>query len=203
MAYSPKIGEEGVFDVAAPFDKLLVPRVIYTCRSLRSFNELLAENVNIFDRVYAPVGADAEGYQQDATENAIYVILQAGSGQWAFIPQKYIRGAPSLDGVRYMSVVMGIGLGPLPDDMKLDDLIDRITEIVQREIGVDPQIKAVIPSQPVLISQDEHVRTEQAREQHRAEFRQGDPTYDELKQQLADAKEFNKKMEEALKAHLF
>jgi hypothetical protein len=161
--FIPQIGAVGVFTLLAPYDALLTPQVAYTCRSLRMLSDIAASGDLIWERYYEPHGVSAEAYQEDLANNVCIVGLQAGTGEWVYVPSSFIASAPDINGVLYTPVVLGVSLGPLPDSFQLDGLIGRIEGLVQSAVGVKPTIKGVIISQPAIISHEESARLEAIR----------------------------------------
>lgn len=142
---------------------LVTPQVIYTCRSVRTINDILASGISVFERYYQSMGVTETVYLQDAANNACIVGLQAGVGEWVYVPESFISGVPKTTGVKYSSIVIGVGLGAVPDSLNLEGIISLIQESVAGSIGVDPKIKSVLVSQPAFIDHDKHERLELAR----------------------------------------
>lgn len=161
--YTPRIGDSGVFTLKEPFQILVTPQVIYTCRSIRTINDILATGVQVYEKYYQALGVSEATYLDDAANNVCIIGLQAGTGEWIYVPETYITAAPNTSGVKYSSIVLGVGLGAIPDELNLEGLISTISEIVYESIGVQPKIKAVLVSQPAFIDHDKHDRLEQAR----------------------------------------
>lgn len=161
--YEPKIGDSGIYKLKEPFHVLLTPQVIYTCRSIRTINDILATGSLVFEKYYQPFGINEAQYLQDAAKNICIIGLQAGTGEWVYVPQSFILQPPTTHGVKYSSIVLGVGLGAIPDELNLEALVSSVKEIVQSAIGVEPKIKAVLVSQPAFIDHEKHFRLEQAR----------------------------------------
>lgn len=177
--YVPLIGDSGIYTLKEPYNVLVTPQVIYTCRSIRSMNDIAASGVSVFEKYYQSLGISENIYLQDAANNVSIIGLQAGTGEWIYVPQTYILKPPITSGVKYSSIVLGIGLGAIPDEMNLEDLTATIKEIVLSSIGIDSKIKAVLVSQPAFISHDKHERLETARQ---AKIQMDDSLYSKVKQ---------------------
>ena len=200
MSYQPQIGEARVFHLLSPFSRLAVENAIYTCRSLRSANEMIAMNEALYDTIYKPLAITVENYQSDMADNVTIVGLQAGTGEWIYVPHTYVERAPTIEGVEYVPVVMGISLGPVPNYYSLDVIKSGMTQLVKGILGVTPEIKAVIPGHRVLLSNDTHDRLEAARVAIKAENEE--PTVEELKNQIELHQAKIQQLEEYIKSTL-
>ena len=59
--------------------------------------------------------------------------------------------------------MLGVGLGAIADELNIEGLVEKIKGIVTDTLGIEPNIKAVLVSQPAYIDQDKHTRLEEAR----------------------------------------
>ena len=165
MAFTPAMGLSGIYKLKSPYDQLVTPKVVYTCRSLRTLNDIFAAGEDPYVTYYKPVGLDETAYQTDAKTNVVIVGLQAGTGEWIYVPDSYIVQAPSNNGVKYTSIVLGVSLGSIPDDTNLDGLISSFNQLVLANFGVTPTVKGVVVAQPAYISNDQHTRLLAARKE--------------------------------------
>lgn len=122
--FTPLVDSAGTFKLKAPFDKLVTPNSVYTCRSIRSINDYLALGDNVFEKFYEPFNIDLEIYQDDLKNNVKIASLQAGIGEWIYVPCSFISEAPSINGVKYVSLLLGVALGAIPDSMNLESIIE-------------------------------------------------------------------------------
>lgn len=181
--YIPQIGAVGVFTLAAPYDSQLTPQVAYTCRSLRMLSDIAASGELIWERYYQPLNVSETVYQQDLADNVCIVGLHAGTGEWVYVPSSFILSAPSINGVMYSPVILGVSLGPIPDSYQLDGLIEKVEGVVQAVLGIKPVIKGMLISQPALVSHEEAVRLESVRT---AAITDNQSDYSKLQQALSD-----------------
>lgn len=161
--YTPRIGDSGVYVLKEPFNVLVTPQVSYTCRSIRTINDILASGVFVYEKYYKSLGIPESDYLIEAANNVCIIGLQAGTGEWIYVPETYILQPPKTHGVKYSSIVLGVGLGAIPDYLNLEALTAVIKEVVFDNIGVEPNIKAVLVSQPAFIDHEKHERLEAAR----------------------------------------
>ena len=67
--YTPRIGDSGIYKLKEPFNILVTPQATYTCRSIRTINDILATGVLVFDKYYKPFGITEAVYLEDLTNN--------------------------------------------------------------------------------------------------------------------------------------
>ena len=176
--YTPKIGDSGIFILDTPFNISITPQVIYTIRSIRTMNDILASGALVYERYYQPMGINKDTYLIHAANNDCIIGLQAGTGEWVYVPQAYIKEPPRTTGVKYSSIVIGVGLGAIPDSLNIEHLQTAIGDLVYESLGVTPKIRAVLVSQPAFIAHEKHERLEQARQ---AKIKRSDTDFSKVK----------------------
>lgn len=192
MAFTPDIGQSGIYKLVFPFDTLVTPKVVYTCRSLRTINDILAAGEEIFDTYYKSIGLTKTDYERDAKANVCIVGLQSGTGEWIYVPTSYIELAPNMNGVKYTSLVLGVSLGPLPDKFNLEGLIAIFKDATTATIGVTPEVKGIVVSQPAILSREEHDRLTLARTE---KITQNRTDYSRVREQTQLITQLNAKIE--------
>lgn len=192
MAFTPDIGQSGIYKLVFPFDTLVTPKVVYTCRSLRTINDILAAGEEIFDTYYKSIGLTKTDYERDAKANVCIVGLQSGTGEWIYVPTSYIELAPNMNGVKYTSLVLGVSLGPLPDKFNLEGLIAIFKDATTATIGVTPEVKGIVVSQPAILSREEHDRLTLARNE---KITQNRTDYSRVREQTQLIARLNAKIE--------
>lgn len=161
--YLPDIGSTGRFTLKTPYDTLVKPNVLYTCKAIRNLNDCLAEGLDPFSYYYESVGLTEEDYNTDLMNDVSIVSLQTKDGEWLFIPSNYIIKFPNMNGIVYRAIMLGISIGAIPDTMKLDALKTSITNLVHDTLGIDSVVKEVIVSVPAVVSKENHDTIETVR----------------------------------------
>ena len=192
MVFTPDIGQSGIYKLVFPFDTLVTPKVVYTCRSLRTINDILAAGEEIFDTYYKSIGLTKTDYERDAKANVCIVGLQSGTGEWIYVPTSYIESAPNMNGVKYTSLVLGVSLGPLPDKFNLEGLIAIFKDATTATIGLTPEVKGIVVSQPAILSREEHDRLTLARNE---KITQNRTDYSRVREQTQLITQLNAKIE--------
>lgn len=165
MAYKPSIGDTGFFELRTPYDKLLTPNVSYTCQSIRTISDYIRVGESVYERFYAPLEVAEDYYQQDLLDDVYIVGLQAGTGDGIYVPSSFIVAAPVKNGIKYISLVLGVELGAIPDNYNLESIKKQFTDIVLNGLGIESTIKGVLVGTPKYFSQEEHEMIMAARDQ--------------------------------------
>lgn len=194
MAYKPQIGELGFYTLLHPYNVLLTPKTVYTCQSIRTLNDYISSGESVFDKFYAPLGVSSEVYQQDIIDNVFIVGLQAGTGEWVYVPSSFIAKAPENSGIKYIPVIMGVSLGAIPDEYNLESLVVQFKDIVQSTLGIEPEVKGVVVGSAKWYSQEEHDLITSARE---LKIDTSDSTFIKL----AHAEKENEKLKKIIKEY--
>ena len=152
----PIVGSSGFYDLAAPFDSLVVNSIQYTCKAVRRISDYVASNEDVKALVYTTYGLPDDVYEEDLTEDAYIVSLQSATGHWLYVPYRYIVSYPSPNGVQYRSVMLGVSLPAIPVEQPLDPLIADIKALVENRLGATVAIKRVVTSKTVLVPLETH-----------------------------------------------
>lgn len=160
----PSINSTGYYEAEAPYSSQLVQGVVYTCKSLRTFADLSASGVDLWQDYYANLNISLERFTQDVAAGTTIVGLQAGTGEWIYVPSSFLSQIPSVDGYVYTTLVLGVSLGAVPDDFKFAPLITAMENLVITTLGITPQIKAITTGQPTVIPLEDHNKLTLARQ---------------------------------------
>lgn len=162
--YLPDIGSVGNFILKTPYDSLIKSKVSYRCKSIRLLSECIADGLDPYSYYYESVGLDEEIFNTDLNDGVSIISLQTDKGEWLYIPSSYILQFPNMNGVVYRAMMMGISLGALPDTLKLDALKTALSNIVTDTLGVTPTLKEIVVSVPSIVSNEDHLLIESARQ---------------------------------------
>lgn len=162
---TPPIGAAGTYKVSDPFQSVVDSATHYECKAVRRFVDVVNEGVDPYSEYYAPYNISQEKYQQDYTAGACIVSLVSSSGVWVHVPTTYITSYPSLGGIPYTAIVLGISLGAVPDYLDLTAIKKKISDSVMEYIGVSSTVTSVKVSQTRNVSYGDHQAIETARVQ--------------------------------------
>lgn len=165
----PSMEAAGSFEAAAPFDRVVNPDTYYSVEAIRSITEMQGLNINIFARVFQPVGVTEEMYGDMVTkavgDRAFVISLIPRKGPAIYVLSTYLKSFPLIDGFSYERMVLVADLGPLPIDMK-DSLAlaqDHMKEYIMAQYGIVSDVKLGTIPTIGYVSQFEHDTMEATR----------------------------------------
>ena len=159
----PVVGSSGFYKMAAPFDALVVNNIEYSCKAIRRISDYLANNEKVKEDVYEKQGLEESVYEEDLKSDTYIVSLQSRTGHWLYVPYRYILSYPSVNGVQYRSVMVGISLPAMPASQDLSAMISDVKDLVETTLGVTVAVKQVETSKVVMIPPDVHALKQQER----------------------------------------
>lgn len=161
----PVIGSKGFFDLQPPFDADLVSGLEYTCQGVRSIGDMLASNEDPKSQIYDKHHIEEDIFLQDQAANAYIVSLQSSTGHWIYVPERYVLQYPSVNGIPYRSVMIGVALPSLPASQDLSHVLTDVKDLVDSALGVNSVVRTVETSKVVLIPNEVHqVKAEERRQ---------------------------------------
>lgn len=166
LSILPVIGSSGFYELAAPFDVEVVDKIEYTCKAIRRISDYLANNEDPKASIYNAYEIDEAVYEEDLSKDAYIVSLQSRKGHWLYVPSRYILSYPSVNGVPYRSVMLGVSLPPLPVSQDLTAILSDIKDLVENSLGVSVAVRQVETSMNVLVDYSIHEATQQERNIH-------------------------------------
>lgn len=152
----PTVGSSGYFELRTPFDQVILPNERYTCQAVRKLSDYLANNEDPKTEVYDANSIDEAEYDQDVQDDMYIISLQGETGQWVYVPARYVVKYPIVNGIPYRSMMIGVSLPPLPAERNLSHLSADITNLVKDSLGVDVQIDLMETSIVILVDKARH-----------------------------------------------
>lgn len=163
----PFIGESGVYTLATPFSNNIDTNARYTCQAIRTINDYIAENKDVYKDIYEPVGISQEVYNEDVANNTSIITLQGDTGHWVYVPATYMVKYPDTNGVAYTNKVISFALPATPNDQSttfmLDNVSSEIIDLIKDRLGLVAVYSVDSVSRVNLISQDLHQLTQDQR----------------------------------------
>ena len=157
---TPTLGLKGNYSVKAPY--LIKADTQYECTALRSFADVEATGVGVFEKYYEPYGVSYGTYQTDRQSDAYLVTLTA-IGSVYVIPDTYITELPDRLSDETSLVVLSVDLGPLPDTLGLTHLQEDIGGLCLELLGYQPEVRLLKLDHTDGLTQQEQDNIETAR----------------------------------------
>lgn len=158
---TPPIGATGLFQLALPWTA--DASKAYTVGALRSFAELIKNDIDPVELVYTPAGLSRSVYEEDAALGAVIVTLLNGSSDPIHVPDTYILSYPNMAVVPYSWLVVSASLGDLPDTEDFSLLQQAVATAVSDYIGVEPAVTIHRAQTQSSVTQEQHVQKTAAR----------------------------------------
>lgn len=171
MKQTPQLHAKGFYKFASPWT--VKAGTIYECLAIRTFTDIYKLGQDVYRTYYEPVGL-IEGvvvpgtsvpftFSTEVAQEPNIITLRGSDGSMIYIPDTFILKVPDSTLVPYSQVVLGVSLGPLPDDVNIDIVKQDIAALVASRMGINANVKvcrAGLESNPTF---DEHVLLERAR----------------------------------------
>lgn len=202
----PALRVTGRFEAAAPFDRVINPMASYTVEAIRTVGEMQGLNINIYQRVFAPLNVDQPTYltmlEQIVAAGGVIITLIPRKGAPVYVVSTYLKSFPLVDGFLYERMVLVSDLGALSTDMKpaLEEAMLHFQSWILQHYGITNTVK--LGTVPVIgyVSQFEHETMETARK-NRITDNQSDLAKNlALEQQVASQQAYIKELETRLGA---
>lgn len=169
---TPAIGASGIYELTSPY--AVRPATTYTCKAIRSFDDIYRLNEDVFKLYYEPYGLSQAQFDADAAEGAVIVTLMANEigleispsdpKTIVYVPDTYITKFPDGDVVPYSHVVLSASLGALPDYLDVTDTMNDIGNIISEKVGVTPTVNIHKASLSNVMNSADHEAAEVARQ---------------------------------------
>lgn len=155
MLLTPNLYSKGTWKGLDPFN--IPVDKIYVSTAIRSFKELESKGIDVYEDYYVPLNISEETFLEDRNKYASIVTLASDNAPTIYIPDTYIASFPDSSAVPYNHVVLSTSLGGLPDGLVLDDLQEKVSQLVMAELGIEVSTKVhVSSSKPLYVSATDH-----------------------------------------------
>jgi hypothetical protein len=158
---TPPINVVGSFVVRAPFTT--APGAIYKCESIRGFEALDSEGVDIYDAFYKPFGLTEEQYNNDRINSIDIVTLMSLTAATIVLPSSYIVSFPTAEVIPYQHHFLVFDLGILNEDFDLKGVADYCKQALDASIGINVAYRTVTHPITEFIDPSRHEQLMRAR----------------------------------------
>lgn len=165
---TPPLLAKGRYQLKAPFSAGI--STVYVCKAIRTFDDIVKLNIDVFEKYYKPWGLTDAEYEADRREGACIITLmsspigiEADAPELVYVPDTFILSYPDMTDVLYNHVVLSLSLGAIPDYLSLDFLKERLSEVASDVIGVEPVVNEHIALSSGAVSPAQHETRETIR----------------------------------------
>lgn len=167
---TPSINTSGKYKVKSPWR--INESTILTCIAVRSFDDIYKKNEDVYEVYYEPygctTGVQVDGrpfdFEQERNHLPNIVTLVDPFGAVYYVPDTFITSMPIQSDIPYSERILSISLGPMPDALDVDNIVNEVTEIVKSKTGMT-NVNVLQHSLALLEnpSYDEHLAMERVR----------------------------------------
>ncbi|MBE0438332.1 MAG: bZIP transcription factor [Gammaproteobacteria bacterium] len=136
---TPPIYTAGKWEVRLPF--LVDSEAIYTCKAIKSFDDLKFQGIDPWIQLYEPMGITREVFEQDERNMASILTLMSDTQSTVYVPDTYVVSFPDVTKIPYIHTVLSISLGALSETVVLESITQDIEDLVLAKLGIDSVVK--------------------------------------------------------------
>ncbi len=156
LEIKPQVGVSGLWSLKSPYTSLVDPNVEYTCIAVNNISGMIAQGLDPKKDIYLANGDTEDNYLLDEQSNRCIIQLQSGSGTIVTVPNSAVNLIPQVNGINYISVVLGVSLSVIPDYLDLESLKTNISNLVLKSLGVKSTVFETIVGGNIIIDHDKH-----------------------------------------------
>ena len=150
----PVIGSSGTYELLPPFDTVILPEELYTCKAIRNISEYVSYNQDPKKLVYDYYGLSENDYENDIQEDMEIVSLQNNKGVWVYVPARYIVKYPEVDGIPYHQLSMVCKIPAIEVSRDISHLKTDVINLIKDTLGVEAAVEIVEVSRTIAVTKD-------------------------------------------------
>ncbi|AXH70747.1 hypothetical protein [Vibrio phage BONAISHI] len=158
---TPPLNAVGLYEVASPF--AVQPGAIYKCETIRGFDELEENDVDVYVTYYKPHGLTQDDYIRDRDNSEDIVYLMSLTADTLIIPSYYITKFPTAAQIPYLQTYLTFDLGLLPETFDVTGVAEYCKEALENSVGIDVSYRMVTQPTLSIISVSDHELLTKAR----------------------------------------
>lgn len=163
MNILPVVGSSGFYEFQPPFNVESEGRVEYTCIAIRRISDYLANNEDVQKDIYDAREISPDIWEEDLKADSYIVSLQTRNGHLIYVPYRYITSFPSINGVPYRTMHVGIALPAMPVTQDFTALTDELKSVTEHLLGVNCVVRMVESSKVQIVPFEDHEQAIQQR----------------------------------------
>lgn len=158
---TPPENTQGSFVTNAPFE--LPVDVIYKLEAIRTFPELLRDNVDVFSKYYEPAGLTRQDYLDDADMEASILTFRSTDGEIRYVPNTFVEKYPGQSAMDYRRNIIVLDCALVPSYVDVNKLSTDLGNMATAALGVTVTPEITTLAYEGTITDEEHVRMEALR----------------------------------------
>lgn len=168
MKQTPQLHASGFYEFEKPWK--VKEGMVYECIAIRTFTDIYKLGISVYSAYYEPAGLVVNtlipdgtsifNFEEESAKQPNIITLRGVDGSVIYVPDTYITKMPDNTLVPYSQVVLGVSLGPLPDEVNIDTLVTDVNALVASRAGINSTVhvcRAALEKNPTF---EEHVQLE-------------------------------------------
>lgn len=169
IKFTPMMYARGKYELKTPWIANVAK--IYTCIAIRSFEDIYKQGEDVYKTYYEQyvregdvIGGTAFNFEAETELLPNICTLRSEDNELIYVPDTFILSFPNTTMVPYSNVVIGINLGPLPDELDLLHIEGLLKDNVLKHFGVNAEVNAMRLPMSSNPSPEEHEQLEIVRQ---------------------------------------
>ena len=166
--HTPQMYARGNYELKAPWSANA--KNIYTCIAIRSFEDIYKQGEDVYATYYAKYLMDGEtvngsifSFAEEAKALPNICTLRSEDNELIYVPDTYIVNYPNTTYVPYSNVVLGLSLGPLPDELDLISVAAMLVDNAKKTYGITTEVTTMRLPTTTNPTPEEHEQMEEVR----------------------------------------
>lgn len=190
-------GMSGSFSFKAPLTTI-DDSFSYTISSLVPIREMIANNLNPKETIYAPFGI-LDKYEEDVENNIDIVSIQKeGSFEYIYLPISYITPKTDTKKIKFVEKLLIFSIGSVPVDYDLENLKGYVKDTISGMSGLNVVIKELNNSAIELKDEVDFLEWQETTNYLMANNKSYEIRYNELVAEMDNLYKINENLNKAL-----
>lgn len=166
--FTPLMYARGKYELKYPW--VANASKVYTCIAIRSFEDIYTQGEDVFKVYYSSrvqegqtINGSVFKFDDEAKKLPNIITLRSEDNEIIFVPDTFIISYPNTTLVPYSNVVLGVGLGPLPDELSLSGIQGLLKDNVLKYYGITTEIEIMRLPTTTNPTPEQHEQMEQNR----------------------------------------
>jgi len=152
----PSIGVRGLFKIGTPFSSYINVQQEFKVVSIDTIPKIVNAGQDPIKTIYEPVGLSKDDFNTDLDNNVKIITLSTDSGEYIYIPDKYILSQPIVNGINYREKTIMVNLGYLPVNHNIDTLTSIVEDDIYDVLGIKTNAAIIDTSTTISIEGLKH-----------------------------------------------
>lgn len=167
--FTPMMYARGSYELKKPW--AAIPNKIYTCIAIRSFEDIYKQGEDVYKVYYENYIKEGQvtngvtfNFNEESQSLPNICTLRGEDNELIYVPDTYILSFPNTTMVPYSNVVLGISLGPLPDELDLINVSGMLNDLIMNYFGITSEVNVMRMPMSTNPSPEEHEQLETVRQ---------------------------------------